>query len=100
MNDGKTYVARAPFDVSDDSMRLQTSGKSVTVEKSHISKVYYIVGKPLTDRGEYAAQELGPMIVFDPDAWAYGLHLEQYVSVLLYDASEPEDNSRLECKSR
>jgi len=54
----------------------------------------------LTDFGEYSLDELGPMIIFDPDWYVYGLHLERYVSVLLYDATDPEDNSPAQCVGR
>jgi hypothetical protein len=37
------------------------------------------------------------MIIFDPDLYVYGVHLEQYVPVLLYNASDPEDNSPTKC---
>ena len=58
--------------------------------------VYHVVPKPLTDLGEYSLDGLGPMIIFDPDWYIYNFHLEPYVSVLLYEASEPEDNSSLQ----
>jgi len=32
------------------------------------------------------------MIIFDPDLYAYALHLEHYVPVLLYNSSDPEDD--------
>jgi hypothetical protein len=95
--DGKTYEVKAPYTISDDSITLRTSGKSTKVSKSDISQVYDIVVKPLTANGEYLAEELGPMIIFDPDLYVYGLHLEQYVSVLLYNASDPEENSPAQC---
>ncbi len=95
---GKTYVIKPPVTISDDAITLQISGKSTKVAKSDVAEIYHIVAKPLTDGGEYLDAELGPLIVFDPDLWVYGLHLEQYVAVLLYNAGEPEDNSPANCE--
>jgi hypothetical protein len=97
---GKTYEVKPPYTVSDEGITLNTSGKSTMISKGEIAQVYDIVVKPLTDRGEYLADELGPMIIFDPDLYVYALHLEQYVSVLLYNASDPEDNSPVQCVPR
>ncbi len=97
---GKTYRVKPPYTVSDDGIKLQSSGKSKTLAKGEIAQVYDVVIKPLTATGEYLEEELGPMIIFDPDLYAYGLHLEQYVSVLLYSATAPEDNSPAQCMPR
>ena len=94
---GKSYQVKPPYAASDEGIALQILGKSTKVSKSEIAKVYHVVTKPLTDFGEYSLDELGPMIIFDPVWYVYGFHLEPYVSVLLYDASEPEDNSSLQC---
>lgn len=97
---GKTYTVKAPYTVSEEGVTLQNSGKSTKVSKSEITQVFHIAPKPLTANGEYLAEELGPMIVFDPDLYEYGLHLEQYVPVLLYNANDPEDNSSAQCVPR
>jgi hypothetical protein len=97
---GKTYEAKPPYTVSDDGITLHTSGRPTKISKSEIAQVYDIVIKPLTNTGEYLEEELGPMIIFDPDLYVYGLHLEQYVPVLLYTADDPEDNSAAECAPR
>jgi hypothetical protein len=94
---GKVYQLKPPYDVSDEEITVGDSRKPTELSKSEIALVYHIVPKPLTDSGEYAWQELGPLIVFDPDLWVYGLHLEQYVQVLLYNAADPEDDSPAEC---
>jgi hypothetical protein len=97
---GKTYQVKQPYTVSDDGITLHVTGKSTKVPKSEITQVYNIIPKPLTDFGDYSLDELGPMIIFDPDWYVYGLHLERYVSVLLYTASDPEDNSSSQCMPR
>jgi hypothetical protein len=96
-NAGKTYKLKPPFTVSDDGITTSVSGKSIKLSKGEIVKVYEIVAKPLTDFGAYALGELGPMLIFDPDWYMYGLHLERYLAVPLYDAGKPEDNSDVEC---
>lgn len=98
--DGTVHEVRAPFTVLTDAIEYRKSGKSVRIEKSHVAKAFFVAMKPRTAAGDYALEELGPMTVFDPDAWQYWLHLEQYVSVLLYDATKPEDNSPLKCTYR
>jgi len=95
---GKIYEVKPPFNVFDDGILLSASGESTEIPKDEIAQVYDVVPKPLTDWGEYNAEELGPMIIFDPDLYVYGLHLEQYVPVLLYDAGKPEDNSPAQCE--
>jgi len=94
---GKTYKVKPPYTVSDEGITLYASGKSTKVPKSEIAQVYEMVVKPLTDFREYSLGELGPMVIFDPDWYVWVLHLEQYVPVLLYNASESEDNSPLQC---
>ena len=94
---GKTYEVKPPYAVSDEGITLDPSGRPTKIAKSEITRIYYIVVKPLTATGEYLAEELGPMIVFDPDWYAYGLHLVRQVPVLLYDANRPEDDSPAEC---
>jgi hypothetical protein len=96
MKDGKAYTVKPPYTVSDEGIAPH-SGKRTKLAKSEIAEVYEIVPKPLTATGEYLGEELGPMIIFDPDWYVWGLHLEQYVSVLVYDASRPEDNSSAQC---
>jgi len=97
---GKTYEVKPPFNLSSDGILLSASGESTKIPKDEIAQVYDVVPKPLTDLGEYDADELGPMIIFDPDLYVYGLHLEQDVQVLLYDASKPEDNSPAQCERK
>lgn len=97
---GKTYETKPPYTVFDDGITLQSSGESRKVTKSEIAQVYVIVQKPLTDFGEYSLDELGPMVIFDPDWYVHGLHLEQYVPVLLYNVTDPEDNSPAQCAPR
>jgi hypothetical protein len=97
---GKTYEATLPYTVSDDGITLHAPAKATKISKSDIALVYDVVVRPLTDTGEYLQGELGPMIIFDPYLYEYGLHLEQYVPVLLYRADDPEDNTPAQCAQR
>jgi hypothetical protein len=99
MKDGKAYTVKPPYIVSDEGIAPHP-GRRTKIAKSEIAQVYEIVPKPLTATGEYLAEELGPMIVFDPDWYVWGLHLEQYVSVLVYDVSRSEDNSSAQCVAK
>lgn len=90
---GKTYDVKQPYTVSNDGVATTVSGKQLNLPKNDIARIYAIVEKPLTDQQAYNVDELGPMIIFDPYFYEYEFHLERYVSVLLYDASQPEDNS-------
>ena len=89
--------SEAPYEVSDQGITLQSSEESTKISKSEIAQVYDVVVKPLTANGEYLAEELGPMIIFDPDLYVYALHLEHYVPVLLYNSSDPEDDFPIQC---
>jgi hypothetical protein len=94
----KTYDFKRPYTVSDDTIASTVSGKQVKVLKKEIARIYGIDEKPVTDNQGYALEELGPFLIFDPYFYEYGFHLERYVSVLLYDASRPEDNSPAACE--
>ena len=100
MKDGKVYEVKPPYTVSDEGFTLQVSGKSTNVSKTEIAQVYDVVVKPLSEFGEYSLDELGPMVIFDPDWYVWKLHLEQHIPALLYDASAPEDNSPAQCVTR
>jgi hypothetical protein len=98
--DGKVYKFKPPYTVSDEGIALEASGKSMNVSKIEIAQVYDMVVMPLSDFGEYSLDELGPMVIFDPDWYAWKLNLERHVPVLLYDASAPEDNSSAQCAAK
>lgn len=95
---GETYDVKPPYIVSDDGIATTALGKHVNFPKKDIARIYAVVTKPVTDRQGYLLEELGPMIIFDPYFYEYKFHLEQYISVLLYDASQPEDDSTGPCE--
>ena len=82
---------------SDVALTLEISRKRVNISKDEVSTVSYIRPKPLGDSAAYADDELAWMKVFDPQLWPHLLHLQPPLSVRLYDASLPEDNSSIVC---
>jgi len=92
--DGTRHKGRFS-EVPDSEVKLKQGAKTVQIAKSDVSQVYYIRGKPLTERALYSAQELA---FFDPALWPYLLHVPPKVSVRVYDAAMPEDNGPCECK--
>lgn len=93
-------MAKRPYVVDDEGITFEALGKSVRIAKGEVTKVYDVIEKPLTDAGEYAAGELGPLILFDPYFYVYGFHLEKYVEVQLYDAEAVQDDSSARCAPR
>jgi hypothetical protein len=94
---GRIYKVRPPYTVSDNEIAFHNSSKLVEVPKSRIGRIYLIAAVPLTAYREYVADELGPLIIFDPDFYVWSFHLERHVLVLLYNAADLEDNTPLQC---
>jgi hypothetical protein len=97
---GKTLTVKSPYKVLEDRITFNDSSQPSDVLKSEIARIYKIAAKPLTAKHEYLTQEFGPMLIFDPQLYVYGLRLEGYVPVLLYGADEPEDNSSAQCRGQ
>ncbi len=90
-----------PGIATDLELRVEGGAGGVqTISKVQVSRVYFVAQKPYTDGQAYALDELGPLLIFDPDAYQYWLHLEKYVDVLLYDASVPEESGVLNCSNQ
>lgn len=85
-------------DCSDDHLAIESGGRETRIGKEDISTVSYVRPKPLSDGAAYANSELAWGKIFDPQLWPIMLHLQPSVSVRLYDASVPEDNSRILCE--
>jgi hypothetical protein len=98
-NSGKTYRLKSPYKVTDEGITLQPA-KDPIIPKGDISQLYEILPKPLTARGEFLGEELGPLVIFDPDLYKYSLHLEGSVTVIRFDASQPEDNTPAQCSTK
>jgi hypothetical protein len=94
---GKIYKLKSPYKVTAEGIAPQFPAKKPTISKSEIAQVYEVLPKPLTANGEYLGEELGPFVIFDPDLYKYSLHLEGFLTVLRYDASQPEDNTPTKC---
>ena len=72
------------------------SGKH-SIAKGDVSSIRYIRQMPLTDGQEYLRDEAPYLLLFTPDAYVRMMGISSKLSVLLYDASKPEDNSKIEC---
>jgi hypothetical protein len=83
---------------SEASLVLRTSGATLNIARVDVSTISYIRSKPLSSSAAYADEELAWMKVFDPELWPHLLHLQSPLSILLYDASAPQDDSRIVCK--
>jgi hypothetical protein len=78
---------------------LESASGTVDINKNEISTVNYIRPSPLSDSAANSDDELAWMKIFDPQLWPKMLHLEPVMSVRLYDASFPEDDSTIVCKN-
>lgn len=83
---------------TDDELSLIVNGKETAVSKADIARVTLLQLKPLTSAGEYSWDELGPMVVFDPELYPRLFHLGDTMPVRIYDSALPEDNSAITCK--
>ena len=84
---------------SDTALVLQTGQRKIDLRKEDIARVTYIIAKPLSSSAAYADDELAFMKVFDPELWPKLLGLQGSLSVRLFDASFPQDNSPVVCKN-
>lgn len=78
-------------------LRLKRWGKSTEIAKSDVSMVYYVRTRPPSESVVWSEQE---MFLFDPRLWPYMLGVAPKMKVLLYDASQPEDDRPILCSKR
>jgi hypothetical protein len=97
MKSGEEYKGRL-LSASDTVLTVESSKKKTIINKSDVSTVGYIRPKPLSESAEYANEELAWMKVFDPQLWPRLLHLQSSMSIRLYDASLPQEDSSIVCK--
>jgi hypothetical protein len=83
-------------DATEDGLRVAKSGKTTRVEKSDVSLVFASRLKPFPDLvlNEFPTEVLN---VFDPRIWPFLFKVGDHTKVLVYDATQPEDNSVTEC---
>ncbi|MGB8494552.1 MAG: hypothetical protein WCE53_09155 [Candidatus Acidiferrum sp.] len=91
--DGKEHEGKI-LEASEIHLILLLSGKRVELAKDDISRVEYVRYKPLSESGQFAAQE---MYFVDPELWPYFLNIGVKMSVRLYDVSMPESNAPIHC---
>jgi hypothetical protein len=85
-------------DTSDDGLTLQSSGKSIHLQKSELATVSYIILKPVSDSAVYIDEEGLFLKFLDPELWPYFFGVQGSWSVKVYDASMAEDDSQIVCQ--
>ena len=96
MKSGQKHKGRL-LSASDASVELRTSGATLNIAKVDVSAITYIRSKPLSSSASYADAELAWMKVFDPELWPHLFRLQSPLSIVVYDASAPQDDSRIVC---
>jgi hypothetical protein len=89
---GKQLLARTIKVTASDVTLTQRSRKE-TILKAEVARVEYVRAAPWPERVEWSYQELGPLAIFDPGYWPHMLHLSGKISVPIYDASVPENDT-------
>ena len=84
--------------VTDAEIVLHANSGDISIAKADVSSVDFLQLKPLTSAGEYSWDELGPLVVFDPELYPRLFRLGDTMPVRLYDSSQPEDNSAITCR--
>jgi hypothetical protein len=84
-------------DLQDTTITLRDAGRNFQLAKSDIAQVYRVADKILSERAEYAYEELFVFKIFDPELWPYFFDKGRF-SVRLYDSQMKEDSSVFECK--
>ena len=94
---GKRYKVQGKYTFTPESITFPDGQTERSLAKADVERIYLDAVKPLSAGRAYALGELGLGVVFDGDAYRYWWHLEGRLSVLLYDASQPEDNRPISC---
>ena len=90
--DGKQHEGTARVD--DSGITLDVKGKSQTIRKEDVVRIYYVRLKPRSDGARYSDEERFPL---DPELWPYYLNLGVRMRVLLYDSAAPQDDAPIHC---
>lgn len=95
--DGKTHEGRFAKATDREVTLLMKSG-NVTFSKEEVARVEYIRIKPLSAKADYLAHE--GLAWMAPEVWPWYLHIGKYLTVRIYEASLPEDDTPLPCRER
>jgi hypothetical protein len=83
--------------VSDTGLTLSVFGRKHEISRSQIKTIDYLRQRPLSDSGEYIAQEAPGLLLFSPGTWVRVAGVSPKLAVRLYDSSLPQDDSELTC---
>src|ERR1039458_573927 len=89
---GKQLLART-MKVTASDVTLTQRGREETIPKAGAARVEYIRAAPWAEGVEWSYQEFGPLAIFDPGYWPHILHLSGKITVPIYDASLPENDT-------
>ena len=91
--DGKRREGRLSGTFS-GGIQLGRWGRDEEISKSNVSLAYYVRTRPASSSVVRSRQN---MFLIHPRLWPYMLGVAPKMKVLLYDASQPEDDRPIEC---
>jgi hypothetical protein len=87
------------INVSEDEITMDSQHKIIHFAKADISNISYLTAKPLSNSASYADDELAWMKIFDPELWPKMFGFQGSLTVQLFNANLPEDNSSIVCRN-
>jgi len=94
---GGKQIKGKPTKTTADSITLKRGLNNTLYQKSGILTVDYLRAKPATDALMFVLGEAPWMLIFDPEFYYRATGLPGRISIRLYDAAKPEDNSPNVC---
>ncbi len=98
LKSGKQVTGR-PIKTTKDNITLHHAFATTSFAKADISTADYIRNKPTSNDMQYIDQEAPWLLIFDPEFYYRASGLAGRLRVRLYDASRPEEDEPLSCKS-
>jgi len=98
LKSGKQITGR-PIKTTQDTIILHHAFATTSFAKADISSIDYIRTKPTSNDMQYIDQEAPWLLIFDPEFYYRASGLAGRIKVRLYDASKPEDDEPLNCRS-
>jgi len=96
---GKKLSSRT-MKVTASDLTLGEPGHEEKVSKAQVASVGYVRASSWAEGVEWTHQEFGPLAVFDPRYWPHVLHLSGTLTVPVYDASLPENDTAVACTGK
>jgi hypothetical protein len=96
---GGKKVKGNPMKTSADSITLKKGMSAAVYSKSQILTVDYLRAKPATGDFMFLLSEAPWLVIFDPEFYYRAAGLAGRITVRLYDAAKPEDDTSIACTS-